>query len=286
MNQPCWIVFAVLAVSVSGRAGQNLFLEPMPPEQQADAIEKTGTGPIAIEPKFRTLPANFLKFYLHFPEKMERGSAFEHLSLFEISEDGKTMKRVLDPFREVELWDETQKRMTLWFHPGRQKPGVNLNVEFGPILETGKWYRLDISEQWKTESGERLEGGSAMVFRAGAKDTWQPKPSRWQFEGAKLIPLGSWNPRIEEQLDPVSLRTSLKIRSADGEEFQPRVSGDLVLQEPDGKSLSPGEYELVVSPKLEDLAGNSIARPFNVDLEKNPNFKPRTEPVVVQFEIP
>ena len=41
------------------------------------------------------------------------------------------------PFRETELWSEDGRRLTLWLHPGRQKTGVNLNTEIGPVLDPG-----------------------------------------------------------------------------------------------------------------------------------------------------
>ena len=50
-------------------------------------------------------------------------------------------------------------------------------------------------------------------------------------------------------------------------------------------SWSAGSYLIIVDPQLEDLAGNSIARPFNLDLEKHPGFVEKTEPVTIPFMI-
>ncbi|MCB1092679.1 MAG: hypothetical protein KDL87_14180, partial [Verrucomicrobiae bacterium] len=79
-------------------------------------------SPVRIEPDYGIVPANHLKFYLTFAQPMERGDVFRFLRLVRIDPDGKEIAEVPDPFREVELWDETFTRMTLWFHPGRQKP--------------------------------------------------------------------------------------------------------------------------------------------------------------------
>ena len=127
-------------------------------------------GEVRVEPGTPVVPANLLKFYLHFPGPMERGDVFRHLRLVEVDTGGREIAEVPEPFREVELWDETFTRMTLWFHPGRQKPGVNLNVEIGPILEEGNRYRLEISEKWRMESGETLAGERNHLFSAGAFD--------------------------------------------------------------------------------------------------------------------
>ena len=245
--------------------------------------------PVELLPRTQFLPANFLKFYLIFPEKMERGVAFEHLSLLKELKPSKT-ESVLEPFREVELWDETGTRLTLWLHPGRQKPGVNLNVEFGPILESGNIYHLVVSNDWKTEKGTELGIDSVFYLMAGASDVRQPKPHKWELkvtpEQVAITPCWSWNPRIIDKLDPMSFVKRITVRDADGKGVPVIADGDhLTISPLNKKTFSPGKYQLVVDPKLEDLAGNSVARPFNVDLEKNPNFKERTEPVILNFVV-
>ncbi len=74
---------------------------------------------------------------------------------------------------------QTFTRLTLWFHPGRQKPGVNLNVEIGPILEPGKRYRLEVSRDWRDEEGRRLDLADEHEFLAGPPDEVQPDPAKW-----------------------------------------------------------------------------------------------------------
>jgi hypothetical protein len=51
--------------------------------------------------------------------------------------------------------------------------------------------------------------------------------------------------------------------------------------------LAPGRYRLLVDPQLEDLAGNSVARLFNVDLTKVGETL-GNEPLVAElfFEVP
>ena len=92
---------------------------------------------VAIFPSAEVLPANHLKFYVHFPEPMREGVFLDYCAL--LDEHGQP---VLEPFRETELWSDDRRRLTLWLHPGRQKAGVNLNVEFGPVLEPGRRYTL------------------------------------------------------------------------------------------------------------------------------------------------
>lgn len=229
-------------------------------------LSSAGAGEVRIEPALDVLPANHLKFYLHFPGPMERGEVFRHLRLVEIDGGRSELREVPEPFREVELWDETFTRLTLWFHPGRQKPGVNLNVEIGPILEEGKHYRLEISGKWSDESGKPIGETVTHVFVAGPPDETQPDPSKW-----KISAKGDWV-RVEtgEPLDPESLRKRVTVRRVGEEEklaltIEPDSAGMAIRFVP---PLRPGRYRLLVDPQLEDLAGNSVARPFNVDLTK------------------
>lgn len=242
-------------------------------------------GEVRIEPALGVLPANHLKFYLHFSGPMERGEVFRHLRLLEIDGDRRELHEVPEPFREVELWDETFSRMTLWFHPGRQKPGVNLNVEIGPILEEGKRYRLEISGKWRDESGTPIGEIVAHEFVAGPPDETQPDPSRWKIttkEGRVRVVTG-------EPLDPESLRKRVTVRNAgDGDKLEVKMEVDaggfsMRFDAP----LDPGRYRLLVDPQLEDLAGNSVARPFNVDLTKMSETRGTESPgAELFFEVP
>ena len=44
-----------------------------------------------------------------------------------------------------------------------------------------------------------------------------------------------------------------------------------------------GEYQLLVDPDLEDLAGNSVRRPFEVDIQRDTPVRP--EPRTVRMRI-
>ena len=80
---------------------------------------------IAVYPTADQLPANHLKFYLHFSEPMREGrDIFDKIQLF----DGAGTK-VIGPWRRQELWNENATRFTLWIHPGRIKNGLALRNE-------------------------------------------------------------------------------------------------------------------------------------------------------------
>lgn len=241
------------------------------------------SGEIRVEPAVAVVPANHLKFYLHFPAPMERGDVFRHLRVVEISPEGAELGEVPEPFREVELWDETFTRMTLWFHPGRQKPGVNLNVEIGPVLEEGKHYRLEISGAWPDEAGVPSGETVRHAFRAGPYDGTRPDPTTWKIEANKTLV------RVEagEALDPESLRKRVSLRRDGREDFRDvKIAGDATgFSIRPVNSLSAGAWSLVIDPRLEDLAGNSIARSFNRDLAGE-TVRDAGETVEIPFAVP
>jgi hypothetical protein len=229
--------------------------------------QKPSTHVVQIFPSSDVLPANHLKFYIDFPGPMERGDLFEYFSLIE-NDSGKPVQ---EPFREVELWDESGRRLTLWFHPGRQKPGVNLNVEIGPILEEGKNYTLIISGKWQNELGQPLGNDVQKQFRAGPMDNTQPNPDSWQYslpEAGTTAPLSITFPN---PLDYALIPRTIQIQSNSNPDIE-HDHNDLSIRFIPAIPWKAGEITISIDPKLEDLSGNSIARPFNLDLQSSPKL--------------
>lgn len=243
----------------------------------AIASSALGAPPLtAIFPSSSVLPANHLKFYVHFAEPMREGVFLEHCRL--LDEHGNP---VSEPFRETELWSDDRQRLTLWLHPGRQKAGVNLNDEFGPVLEPGRRYTLVISGTWPTARGTPLGADLTKAFRAGARATAQLDPAKWRIDAPPAGTLQPLEVRFPAPLDRALLARCLRVREAGGA----IVSGKAESTDDErwwrfvpGARWEAADYRLEVDAILEDLAGNSLARPFEVDLEGPP---PRRTPPVV-----
>ena len=219
-----------------------------------------------IFPTTRVLPSNHLKFYIFFVEPMEQGDIFRHLRLLRSNH-----AEIAGPFRETELWAPDGRQLTLWLHPGRQKSKVNLNVDEGPVLLPDQQYQLEISGEWKTQSGLPLGKTIRHTFRCTAPDTTQPDPARWEMtvpNAGSTVPL-----RINfgEPLDWALLQSEMNLFTAEGKPVTGRVrigewesSWEFHSNEP----WKPGSYEVKMGIVLEDLAGNNLARPFEVDISK------------------
>lgn len=228
------------------------------------------------------LPANALKLYLHFSQPMEQGVFLERLRLVDASGH-----EVSGPFRETELWSPDGMRLTVWFHPGRQKTGVNLNADEGPVLHENMRYTLIVGGAWRSTAGAALGKDVSFDIQAGPADHNSPGIDRWEIIAPKAGTRDPLAVRFDEPLDTAMLKTALTVH---------RAAGDAVLLEidvaPDGRSwqarpVEPwqqGRHELRAVPDLEDLAGNSLARLFEVDVTQAEGSRPVK--VARRFEVP
>jgi hypothetical protein len=238
-----------------------------------------------VYPSKDELPENQLKFYLHFSAPMSRGEAYEHIRL--LRSDGKADERA---FLELpqELWDRDGKRFTLLIDPGRIKRGLKPREDLGPVLEAGKRYTLVIDRAWQDAEGNPLKETYRKTFRVLPPDETQPDPKTWKLAApaaGTTMPLVMISPK---PLDHALLHRMLWISDAQGR----KVSGTIeVTRQETCWRFTPampwkaGNYHLVADTRLEDLAGNSIGRPFEVDELRPVERERKTETVQVPFKV-
>ena len=239
---------------------------------------------VAVYPSSNVLPENQLKFYLHFSSAMSRGEAYRRVSL--LDQDG---KRVEFPFLELgeELWDPSGERFTLIFDPGRIKRGLKPRELFGPALVDGRSYTLVVDRLWQDAQGQPMQETRRKKFKVVAPDDTQPSPSGWKIVTPAVATRQPLVVSFGEPLDHAMLQRVLTIVRGDV-----AVAGRIVISkqetqwsfQPDAE-WAPGEHSLTVDAALEDLAGNSIGRPFEVDVFERVEQRPLQETVRIQFEI-
>ena len=251
-------------------------------------IPKPAAAPDAvvehIYPSASVLPENQLKLYIHFSRPMSRGEAARRIALL----DAKGRKLEL-PFLELEeeLWDPEGKRLTLFFDPGRIKRGLVPHNEAGTPLEAGRRYTLVIDASWPDASGTPMREGARKTFTAGPADREPPDPGRW----AVLPPrAGGREPLVldfPEPLDNALLHRLLAVRGESGP-----VAGRIAVDREERRwSFVPdnpwirGRYRIEVGTWLEDLAGNRIGKPFDVDVFERIQRRIETVAVPVRFEV-
>lgn len=220
----------------------------------------------AVYPSSEVLPENLLKFYLHFSHPMSRGDIYRHITLLDEQEQAIDL-----PFLEIgeELWDPAQKRLTLLIDPGRTKRGLKPHEDIGPSIQAGRRYTLHISREWQDARGAPLRSDHRKHFRAGPPDRSPPNPHDWRIISP---PPGSREPLQIYFPDPLDHALASRVIWIEDSAGEP-VRGEVILQQEETRWLlkpekgwKPGRYHLRAELILEDLAGNSIGRPFEVDV--------------------
>lgn len=234
------------------------------------AVEKVFDGPPRqtapearverIYPTADILPSNQLRLYIYFSAPMSRGEAGAHLRV--LDDKGKVLPGVFLPGEE--LWDPGFRRLTLTFDPGRIKRGLTSNEAMGPPITEGRRYTLVIDRDWPDARGVRMLEGFRKSFRGGPAQRRPPDPAQWKVIAPKA---GTSDPVAV--VFPVPMNYPLLQRMIQ----VPGVAGTVSIdkQETEWRLLprqpwKPGEYKLVVDTGLEDLAGNHLGQPFDIDV--------------------
>ena len=253
----------------------------VPAAQTEDGADRRGTH-LSVARGAAGEPA---AFYFYFSAPMSRGDVYKYIRLLDAA--GKPVEA---PFLELEqeLWDESGQRFTLLIDPGRIKRGLKPREEVGPALEQGKSYTLEISREWNDANGKPLKETYRKKFRVAAPDETQPDPKTWKLQvpaAGKSEPLIVTFPK---PLDRAMLGRVLSVTDDRGEKIEGTIA---VTDEETRWRFTPkgpwraGTYNLVVDTALEDPAGNSIARPFEVDVFRPISSRVKTETVKVSFTV-
>ena len=237
-----------------------------------------------ISPSARTLPENLLKFYIHFSAPMSRGRIYDHIHL--VREDGREIEL---PFLEIdeELWDAGMTRLTLFIDPGRIKRGVHPLEEIGPALEEGHSYQLRIDSNWKDANGARLKQSYVSNFQVGAPDRTPIDPEQWRISPPKSGTRDALRIDFGESLDHALAGRMIHVLHG-GNITEGTVS--LTLYDsaweftPESRWL-PGDYKLAIEKTLEDLSGNNVGKPFDVDLFEGVKRRETSATTTLTFHV-
>jgi len=238
-----------------------------------------------VYPSADVLPENLLKFYLHFSAPMSRGHIYDYLHL---RDDAGTEVEL--PFLEIdeELWNPAMTRLTLFIDPGRIKRGVQPLEEVGPALQEGKRYRLVIDQLWKDGSGNPLKEAFQKTFKVGPPDRDPPDPTRWQVQSPKLETRAPLAITFSEPMDRALAERMIRVID---DSHEP-VEGKAGLEDQERRwTFVPnapwrrGSYQIVSGTTIEDLAGNNVGKPFEVDLFENVRRRVTNSTVRLPFEV-
>ena len=178
-------------------------------------------------------------------------------------------------------------RLTLFLDPGRIKRGVKPLEEIGPALQPGKSFTLRISRAWRDAQGAPLKADFEKTFKVVEADREPPNPLRWKITAPKAKTRDAVMVAFDEPMDHALAQRVLRITDPTGAP----VAGSVKMDSLDKawtfvpeKQWAKGTHKLVAPTIIEDLAGNNIGKPFDVDLEEKPR-PVTTEVVHVSFTV-
>ena len=215
----------------------------------------------AVYPSAEVIPENLLRLYVHFSAPMREQPV---AGMVRLLVEGAPVELT---FVEVPggLWDRDHRRLTLLFHPGRIKRGVEPHETMGPPLRQGKHYRLEVSGSLLDAQGFPLKQPFHTSYRVGAADRTSPDPTAWRLTS----PADSRSPVVLELPEPMDYALMLRMvgvqnRQGDFVRGEARLSsGETRWSFTPDEPWQQGPYKIVIDPTLEDLAGNSPFRLFD-----------------------
>lgn len=262
--------------SLGGERAVASFAIPRPVLEATTEIE-------GVYPSAGLLPQNQLKLYIHFSAPMSRGGAFQRLKI--AAEDGTVVQL---PFLSLaeELWDAEYRRLTVLFDPGRIKRGLVPNQELGLALREGHRYTLLIDQAWPDARGVPLRTGFAKSFAVGPEDRTPLDPKDWRLAAPAAGTIEALVIDFPEPLDHALLERVLSVTDEAGN----RLEGAVFVERDETRwtfipqsAWTAGNYEVRIPGLLEDLAGNKIYTPFDVDVLQNPNAPGPSETYALSF---
>ena len=234
---------------------------------------------IRMYPSSPVLPSNQLKLYILFSAPMKSEDFWPAIHLT----DSNGTPAYL-PFVGQELWNKDYTRLTLIFDPGRIKRGVKPNVDLGPVLVEGKHYILTIDRGFKDANGQPLAEPFRHEFAVGPAERRGIDPKLWKLSEPKA---GTADPLVitfDRPLDYALLSDSFQIPGISG--TNTLGLGETEWRFQPSQPWTAGEHTLVIDMALEDLAGNRIGRPFDVDTMTSPADKISASTTALLFRVP
>lgn len=231
-----------------------------------------------VYPSAGILPANTLRMYIYFSEPMRVGDALQHIRLTNAAGDA-----VPNVFLDQELWDPEHKRLTLLFDPGRIKRGLVLATEMGTPIVEGTHYKLSIDKSWRDAKGAPLVEESSKAFVGGPAERMPADPNAWRITAPAA---GTAEPLIVHFPHPMDNALLQRMLGVAGVHGTARIAADETEWRftPDIPWIAR-TYTLEAETDLEDISGNRLDRPFDIDLHQRPPAQPGNNTVAIPFSV-
>ena len=241
------------------------------------------TDVVAVYPSVDELPVNQLKLYVQFSSPMSQGWAARavHVRRADNSEplDGVFLM-------EPELWDRERQRLTLLLDPGRIKRGLVPNEEAGYPLIAGVPIVVTIDSGFHDSAGRPLRTGAERRYEVGPPVRVKVNPEDWRYHCPAAGSADPLTVEFDRPLDHALLEHSLWVYDTAGVPLVGWCSVGASERTWQFEPRSPwqeGRYVVIVDPRLEDLAGNSLTRVFDRDLMRAEDAPADARHVAIDF---
>ncbi len=256
------LCYAMVVRTGEGREQRLTFRLP------AARVEPTARV-LATYPSGNRLVRNQLKLYVQFSTSMSEGQAERHVRLVRADSD----EAIESPFvLEPELWDRERRRLTLLFDPGRLKRGLRSHEEAGYPLQEGVPVHVLVDEGFRDADGAPLRERFEQRYAVDGDLRTRVDPRDWECRLPAAGTADALLVRFDRPLDHALLQHALEVSDGAGRPVAGRPEIGAAERSWTFTPAAPwqaGEYRLAVDPRLEDLAGNSLARVFDRDLERD-----------------
>jgi hypothetical protein len=236
-----------------------------------------------VYPSADVLPSNQLRLYIYFSAPMSRGEAEQRIHVLDAF--GKVLPGVFLPGQE--LWDPNNQRLTMTFDPGRIKRDLTSNRAMGPPIADGKRYTLVIDRDWRDSAGVAMVEAFTKTFRGGPPVRQPPDPKSWKIVSPSA---GTREPLVVSfgrSMNYTLLQRMLKVAGPRGD-----VPGTLAVARNESEwrfapqaTWPAGTYRLIADNGLEDLAGNKIGQPFDIDVFDKVTERITATTTTIPFQI-
>jgi hypothetical protein len=221
---------------------------------------------VVIGPGVEEVPRNLLRLYVEFSAPMSEGQVGSQVSL--LDDDGRPLAHALLVVDD-ELWDRERRRVTVLLDPSRIKRGLVPHRTLGYPLRVGEPFRVVVGEGFRDATGTRLRRGAERRYLVGPDERGAVDPTAWMLGEPVAGTRDAMVVAFDRPLDHALLGRFV------------RVEGDGGVAVPGRAAVGPGarswcfvpdrpwtevDHRLAIDTRLEDLAGNSVARVFDRDL--------------------
>jgi len=242
------------------------------------------TDAVAIYPSAGVIPLNQLKLYVHFSGPMSEGWAARGVQVRR-ADDGAPLAGVFLP-TETELWDREHRRLTLLLDPGRIKRGLVPNAEAGYPLSEGVPVVVSVDRAFRDAAGRPLRAGLARRYQVGPPLRRRIDPRAWRLDAPRAGTTEPLTVTFDRPLDHALLGRCLWLHDAAGTPLEGRATlraGECGWQFTPAAPWAAGRHSLIVDPRLEDLAGNTLHRVFDRDLTRDAEAPAEPHPIAIAF---